>query len=63
MRPLYTIALWLLVISSANSQPLKHAHNFTHADTLRGSNGPIPRLVGRYALRHNRAAGLRNQIH
>lgn len=40
MRPLDTIALWLLVISSANSQPLKHAHNFTHADTLRGSNGP-----------------------
>lgn len=40
MRPPYAIAVWLLVSTPAVGQPLSHAHAFTHADTLRGSNGP-----------------------
>lgn len=40
MRPLYTIAVWLLLSIPAIGQPLSHGHVFTHADTLRGSNGP-----------------------
>lgn len=40
MRPLYTIAVWLLLSIPVIGQPLSHGHVFTHADTLRGSNGP-----------------------
>ncbi|MEO5584632.1 MAG: M1 family metallopeptidase [Flavobacteriales bacterium] len=40
MRLLYTIILCFLVSIPAIGQPLSRTHAFTHADTLRGSNGP-----------------------
>ena len=35
------IVLFALQARTVNAQPLKHVHGFTHADTLRGSNGPF----------------------